>query len=49
MKCAAEKQNVDIIECTINRHLYPKLTALILQEPERMNRLLGYEILRGKA
>ena len=43
MKCAAEEQDVDIIECTINRNLYPQLIALILQEPESMNKLLGYE------
>lgn len=48
MKCAAEEQDVDIIECTINRNLYPQLIALILQEPESMNKLLGYEILEKR-
>ena len=48
MKCAAEEQDVDIIECTINRNLYPQLIALILQEPESMNKLLGYELLEKR-
>lgn len=46
MKCATQEQDVDMIECTINRNLYPKLISLILHEPERMNQLLGYEILK---
>ena len=48
MKCAAECQDVDMIECTVNRNLYPQLAALILREPESMNRLLGYEILEKR-
>lgn len=45
MKCAVSKQDVDDIECSINRTLYPKLVELILDDPEMMNRIVGYDFL----
>ena len=45
MKCAGIKQNVDDIECSVNRILYPKLVELILDDPEMMNRIVGYDFL----
>ena len=39
------KQNVDDIECSVNRTLYPKLVELILDDPEMMNKIVGYDFL----
>ena len=47
MKCAASDEGVDLIECSVNKSLYPQLVSLILDEPEMMNRLAGYQILQG--
>ena len=46
MKCAVLDEGVDQIECSVNKSLYPQLVSLILDEPEMMNRLVGYQILR---
>lgn len=45
MKCAVKKQEVDEIECSINRTLYPRLVELILDDSEMMNRIVGYDFL----
>lgn len=45
MKCALEDKDVDDIECAINRIIYPRLVKLILDEPEIMNSIVGYDFL----
>lgn len=46
VKCAGEKPgSIDRIECTANKVLYPKIIELILEKPELVNRMVGYEIL----
>lgn len=44
MKCC-EYEEVDEIECSVNRVVYPKIIELILAEPEIVNSILENEIL----
>lgn len=46
VKCDGEKPgSIDHIECAANKTLYPRIIELILEKPELVNRMVGYEIL----
>lgn len=45
MSLKKEPSDIDLIECTINRVLYPELVRLILERPDIVNHFLGYNAL----
>lgn len=46
VKCEGKAPgSVDMIECSINKILYPKIIELIFEKPKLVNRMLGYDIL----
>ena len=40
-------KDVDITECEINKVLYPELIQLIIDKPEIVNKMLGWDGLYG--
>lgn len=46
VKCAGEEPGgIDQIECSANKTVYPKIIELILEKPQLVNHMIGYEIL----
>ena len=45
MRVMSNKNNkdVDITECEINKVLYPELIKLIIDKPEIVNKMLGWD------
>jgi len=45
ISCGNSPPMIDVIECAVNRTLYPALVELILKKPEIVNKMLGCDFL----